>query len=106
QADAERLHRIVQRAFPRRVPQRALVHQSRARAGRYRNMATRVQRRAAEEGTRRADARRLRTAVDGDDEDGESNRRTLNESATEGGGTSVRAVKNDASEAGSKEHSG
>ena len=59
QADAERVHRIVQRPLPRRVPERALVHEPGACPGRHRNVATGVQRRATEEGTRRADARRL-----------------------------------------------
>ena len=41
QADAERLRRIVQWAVPRRVPQRALVHQPGACGGRHRSLATR-----------------------------------------------------------------
>src|SRR5688572_13373017 len=32
QAQSERLHRIVQRPLPRRMPERALVHKSRARS--------------------------------------------------------------------------
>ena len=50
--------------------------------------ATGRQRGATEEGTRRAHARRLRAAVEGTDEDGESNRRTLKLSATQTGWTS------------------
>ena len=64
QADSERVHRIVQWPVPRRVPERALVHQPGACPGRHRDVAAGVQRGATEEGTRRADARRLR-AIDG-----------------------------------------
>ena len=59
QADAERVHRIVQRPLPRRMPQRALVHQPGPCASRDRDVATGIQRGTTEEATRRADARRL-----------------------------------------------
>ena len=59
QAESERVHRILQRALPRRMPQRALVHQPGACPSRHRDVATGIQRGATEEGTRRADARRL-----------------------------------------------
>ena len=38
-AESERLHRIVQRPLPRRVPERALVHQPRPCGGRHRSVA-------------------------------------------------------------------
>jgi hypothetical protein len=63
-----------------------------SRGGGHRGVAPRIQRGAAEEGPRWADARRIRAAIDGDGEDGESNRRTLNRSATESGGTSASHV--------------
>ena len=62
QAEPERLHRIVQRPLSRRMPQRALVHQPAARPRRDRELAAGIQRGTTEEGTRRADARRLREA--------------------------------------------
>ncbi len=87
QAEAERVRRIVQRPLPRRMPERALVHEPGARPSRDRDVATGRQRGATEEGTRRADARRLcQTADEGN---GYSHRRTLKRTATQDGGTSV-----------------
>ena len=87
QAESERLCRIVQRPVPRRVPQRALVHESGSYPGPRRGLATRVQRGAAEEGTGRAHARPVRQAAGRGTQ--YSHRRTLNRSATEDGGTSI-----------------
>ncbi len=87
QADAERVRRIVQRPLPRRMPQRALVHQPGACPSRHRDVATGIQRGATEEGTRRADARRLRQTAD--EGNGYSHRRTLKPTATQDGGTST-----------------
>ena len=80
------VHRVLQRAVPRRVPQRALVHQPGARTRGDRNVATGIQRRATEEGPRRADARRL--CQDADKGNEYSHRRTLKPTATQDGGTS------------------
>ena len=86
QAEPERLRRIVQRTTARRVSERALVHEPRARAGGDRSLATRVQRGETEEITRRADARAVRKTVG---HQGRYNAgRTLKHSATESGGTS------------------
>src|SRR6185437_1162559 len=63
QAEPERLHRVVQRAPARRMPQRALVPQPAARTRRDRTLAAGIQRGATEEGVGRADTHRLCEAV-------------------------------------------
>ncbi len=55
QAEPERLRRVLQRQAPRRMPQRALVHQPAPRTHRYRNLAPGIQRGATEKSTWRTD---------------------------------------------------
>ena len=75
--------------IPRRVPQRALVHDVGACPGHHRGVAPRVQRGATEEGTGWAHARSL-CPTDGERTE-YSHPWTLNRTATESGGTSVAA---------------
>ena len=65
QAEPERLHRIVQRAVTRRVPERTLVHQPASCAGHHPDLGPRVQRGQTEESPGRAHTRRLRQATRG-----------------------------------------
>src|SRR5688572_18522782 len=69
------------------MPQRALVYQPGPCPSGDRGLATGIQRGATEEGTRRADARRLCQAAD--QRNGYSHRRTLKPTATQDGGTSL-----------------
>ena len=82
QADAERLPRVAQCEPPSRVPECTLVHEPGACPARQRGLRTRGQRRATKGGAGQIDTRRLCAALDGEDEDGERNIRTLRPSAT------------------------